>query len=396
MYLNHKKFRGIYFSGDHMTKAKKYLFPSSLIFLFLSLLLFPGEASAGIGRGIKSCCGVLAPSLFPFIFLSEAIFLSGSDRLLAPLLSPLARALDLPPECGIAVALSLTGGFPVGAGCVRSLYSQKRINLSQAQRMMCFCVCPGPAFMITAVGVIILGDQTLGIILYASQIISSLVIAILLSVFSRTGRDRNNMDNIKDGTAPKKAPAPCKSPLGAFLSASAKSAASMIRLSALVIIFSMLLSIMDASGISGGIAGLFHLTGIDTRTSGLLLPAASEVTAGCNAVRTAGLPLWYFSLAAGFGGMCVHMQIFDILREIPIKKGRYLLFRLFNSVFAAAVTRAICVFYNGSRTVFAVPGGAEAEISSVTYSGGAALLICCIIFVMSLKEEKYVRNSRLV
>lgn len=396
MYLNFEKYQGIYSIGDYMNKAKKYLCPCALLFLFLSLVIFPGAAASGVYRGIKNCCGVLVPSLFPFIFLSEAVFLTGADRYLSPFLSPLAKLLNLPPVCGIALFLSLTGGFPVGAGCVRSLYNQKKITASQAQRMMCFCVCPGPAFMITAVGVIMLGDQTLGAILYASQIISSLLIAAGLSVFSRIGKAGNNMDNVKDGIAPERASASSESLIRAFLSASAESASGMMRLSALVIIFSMFLSIMDASGFVGRLAELFHLLGIDGRIARLLFPAFAEVTSGCDAVRDTGLPLWFFSLAAGFGGMCVHMQIFDILRGIPIKKGRYLLFRLLNTFLAAGVTRLICIFYNSSRTVFAVPGGAEAEISSVTYTGGAALLICCIIFVMSLKEEKYVRNSRLV
>ena len=63
------------------------------------------------------------------------------------------------------------------------MYETKQISLNQARRMSLFCVGAGPAFLITAVGTVLLGNTKLGIILLVSQLISGLILGIISRFF---------------------------------------------------------------------------------------------------------------------------------------------------------------------------------------------------------------------
>ena len=122
------------------------------------LLFFLFLCTEGIKKGMGYTVRIIVPSLFPYMVLSSFIVRSGTDIIIGRISVPLTKLLALPESAGAAVLLSLTGGFPVGAKCVSLLYEEGRLNKEQADRMMCFCVCPGPAFLIPALGCIMLGN----------------------------------------------------------------------------------------------------------------------------------------------------------------------------------------------------------------------------------------------
>ena len=82
------------------------------------------------------------------------------------------------------ILLSFVGGLPVGAKMSAELYERGLISKEQFARLLSFCVNPGPAFVISAVGVSMLRSKETGIILYVSLIMSSLFIGILSRYFA--------------------------------------------------------------------------------------------------------------------------------------------------------------------------------------------------------------------
>lgn len=356
--------------------------PVLLSTVFLAMLLFfPQQCAAGAAKGLKNCAEILIPSLFPYMFLSSFLMRSGAAEKAGRFLAPVTRRIfGLPPVCSAAIIMSMIGGFPVGAKCVQILYSDGKITETQAKKMMQFCVCSGPAFMITAVGTMMLHNKEAGIILYISQIISCIFLGILSGRKNKC--DKNNDTN-------RLSPPALKHSGTAILitQASEDASRSMLGMTALVVLFSVVIQTVSDVGIFSRIANLISNMGIPQRITETLPSILLEVTAACNAVRQAGLPLWWYAAAVGFGGLCVHFQILSILQGLPVRFGKYLLYRFLNAVLSSLIVYGICCFYTPTNSVFSVFGGHEADFSAVSTTGSIALMVLCGVFVLSMQKK---------
>lgn len=359
------------------------------VFLFLVILLiFPSSASEGVKNGLNYSANLLLPSLFPFMVLSSFVIRSGFSEFIGKALSPVTRFLfGLPAICSSAIILSFVGGFPVGAKCVQLLYDRKKITETQAQRMIIFCVCPGPAFLITAVGAIMLKNITVGIILYISQIISCIILGIISRYIYITEKRIN--ENINNEPLSEKTEHLDKNIVSAFILSCSDGATSVISMTALVLIFSLFINVAEKNGITSFISDIFNLLGMNSSISNVILPIILEVTGACSKICGGGLPLWVMSFAVGFGGMCVHLQILDILRNIKINKTRFILFRFVNAAISAVITYIICIFYNPVSDTFATSENSSFALTYGTVAGTVALIFMSIFFLLSLEKPHF-------
>ena len=313
--------------------------------------MFPQVCAEGISKGLYNSAKILVPSLFPFMVLSSFIIRSGVYEYAGKLFSPLAKIFKLPKNAVSAVVLSFIGGFPVGARCVKLLYESGDITEKQAERMMYFCVCSGPSFMITAIGAIMLGNINAGIILYVSQIISGIVLGIVSGIFSEKESEKEISENKRDTDM-----------IQAFIMSSSDGAEAMF------------INILSAWG-----ADNYFLT------------SAIEVTTACREIVNKGCPLWTLSFAVGYGGLCVHLQIFSLLNGIKINKLVFELYRFVNAVLSSFITYFICKFFDTSVQTFAISGNANAEFTSTSIVGGISLVIMSGIFLLSLNGKNKFR-----
>ncbi len=335
------------------------------------LIIFPKESADSISRGLSYSLEILIPSLFPYIVISSFIMRTNASVCIGNVFAPVCRTVfGLPKCCSGAIILSFIGGFPVGAKCVQILFIQGKINVSQAEHMMKFCVCAGPAFLITAVGAIMLNNPETGVILYISQLISALIIGII-SVDRKKNSSSNTqkIENVELN----------KSVTSAFIESVSDALSSVFSISALVMVFSMLITVVKI---------LVPQTYI---FAAILL----EVTSACKEISNTSMPLWVYSIAVGLGGFCIHFQIFDILRDVPIIKTKYIIYRVVNSLLSGLITYVICLFYRPDTDVFRLMNGAEAEVSSAGYTGSAALLILSVVFALAMRRKNYKCNKYL-
>ena len=330
----------------------------SILFLIV-LISLPKACAEGISSGLESSAKILVPSLFPFMVLSSFIIRSGAYECTGKIFSPLAKIFGLPKSAVSGVILSFIGGFPVGARCVKLLYESGEISEKQAERMMKFCVCSGASFLITAIGAIMLNNITAGIILYVSQILSGIVLGIVSGIFSKREEERKN--SVKKSES--------MDIIQVFIMSSSDGAGAIVELTALVCIFSMLINVMATPG-----ADNYFLAGI------------MEVTTACRKIVEKGCPLWALSLAVGYGGLCVHLQIFSLLKGIKINKLVFELYRLANAALSSFITYLICRLLNMSVQTFAISGNASAELTSTSIAGAISLVIMSGIFLLSLKS----------
>ncbi|MCQ4021899.1 MULTISPECIES: nucleoside recognition domain-containing protein [unclassified Ruminococcus] len=329
--------------------------------------------------GLYCCAQTLIPSLFPFMVLSEFLSEYGVFDKLAFVFSPLCtKVLKLPPVAGGAVIMSMVGGFPVGSACCARLYSKGSLTQKQACRMLRFTVGAGPAFVIFAVGQNMLKSVNTGVILYISQVLSQLTIAVLGGLLSK--------ERIVKNSYTKKSKI-CFS--DALIQSCFKSSDSIIKLCAVVVLFSALMGVLLDTGFIGLITRLLNLLFIPKPIADSLLFALTEVTSACRESAKNGTPLEFIAFAIGFGGLSVHFQIFSLLTELDFSKLDFMLHRLLSGVLCAVYTFAITLFFPiEAKPAISLSAPSEIAFSSSTFAGSTALIICCVVFVISIRSKK--------
>ncbi len=356
--------------------VKSFVQISAVIICCLLLIAFPRGASDGAALGLKYCGELLIPSLFPFMVISSYIVRSGISSKLSRVFSRITGVLfRLPGSAAPTVIMSFIGGFPVGARGIAGLFETGQISRNQAKRMSLFCIGAGPAFLITAVGTLLLKNSALGVIILISQIISGLILGIISRFFysddvlnkSRTEERKFSSEN-------------------AFVKSCSDAANGIISLSALVILFQAFIGVIEQSNFGGAVEKLLYSLGFG-RFSQIILPSILEVTGACSEIAEGGFPLWLLSSAVAFGGLCVHMQIWGILSDVGINKGLFLLFRLMNAVISGSITYVITLFYNPVNNVYSSFSERPVPDMSTHISGSIALLLLSMLFLLSVSAK---------
>ena len=342
---------------------------AAFFFACFAALYMPSKAAEGFRSGMDYSLNVLLPSLFPFMFLSAFASEYGISAQLGRLLAPITRTLFcLPEEAGMTILLGLIGGFPVGAVGISSLLMQGKITDKQAQRMLCFCVNPGPAFMINAVGDGIYGSSVIGILLFCAQTAASLLIGIIIGIIAGR-KEKIPVNNTITADA--------KDFSSAFVLSTRRACSSSVSLCSMVVLFSSFSTLAMA------------VLDIPTDSlEGTIIRAVLEVTDGCLCIAKEKYPLFVTAMCIGWGGVSVHFQIFSALERLNINKLQFILARLTVGAASAGIVYLICEHTDISIAVFAKTQELTAEFSSVTVSGSLALFISSILFVIFINKRE--------
>lgn len=376
----------------HIKKNSKYIFFAGAITLFLTLIIaYPQSVSYGVKSGINCCLDVLIPSLFPFMVASSMISLSGIDEKLKFIFGKPAKFLFYLPPCAVpAIIMSLIGGYPVGAYCVKSLYKKGAVNEEQMNRMMCFCVNFGPAFIISALGQMLLNNYKLGIILFSIQVFSSVLIGIILGIIARIKK----VDfYVKKFNFQKK-----NFSFSRILIEGCDNACkSILGVCSLVTLFFGIISIMDRIGVINYVSSVLLKTSIPEHTTTAIILSIIEMTQSCIiSAKNAYTPYYIYSWIIGFGGICAHTQIIAQFKSCPFRYAKFLIMRTINGFLTASATFLIIKNPENALETFAqltTNQGIEISKASPTHSGSIILLVFCIFFTFSIhsfmRKESY-------
>ncbi|MGN1126388.1 MAG: hypothetical protein ACI4RI_03010 [Ruminococcus sp.] len=326
--------------------------------VFIALLLFDTSAyKQSVTDGLNACGNVLVPSLFPFLFLSTFIVESDGLSVVTKRLGVLCRILRISNEGILALILCLIGGFPVGAKTVSTLYREKKISYEEAKKLSYCCVGAGPGFMITFVGQGIFHSKELGIMLFFSN-----MAGVLFTFFIQGKSTFESKDN--------HSPLPRKN-LGEALVTSTEGAVkatlSMCGFVVLFIVINNLLSLLPFW--NGYFASLLEIT------SGTINYAKD-------------MRFEFVGALIGFGGICVHFQIFAIIKDIKINKAYFVMMRALQGVFSGITLHILLRIFPIAQETF---GNMESPPHPRLYStlwGAGALIILSIIFLVSINNTK--------
>ncbi len=166
-------------------KYLKNIFTASVCIFIIYCLIFKfNEVHNEISSALYIWLTVIIPSVFPYLVLSN--YITGLDIMNIFEYFPgkiLCRLLKLNAGSTRAVICSLFCGYPSGAVCAVKLLEEKRISETEANRIICFTNNAGPLFLISAVGIVMMGSAKDGLAIYIIQLVSAFIYAL----FTGTG-----------------------------------------------------------------------------------------------------------------------------------------------------------------------------------------------------------------
>lgn len=346
--------------------------------LFLALL-FSAPLAKGAQNGIQLCLNSLIPSLFIFMALCSFFMETGIGyKMLSFLASPLSRLLHISHSGAAIFCFSLLGGFPVGAKLLADAVKRKEIDQNTAERMLAYCVNCGPAFLISAVSVPIFHNYTIGIIVYCSQVLSALAVAIITA---RNLKKKNVL------------PVSRQQDSGAvsfqFIHAVESTIRSMALICALVVIFSAINYVLDDIEIMQKLASGFSLFMTDKMAISLLT-GILEVTNGCNALA-ASQSLIVLIIITGFGGLCVQLQIKAVTANM-----RMTYFYLYRPLYIACslfFSMILIRFFGGTAAVFNYQQPIVQKPFLVSPAFSILLIILSVFLLLSVRKSDIINKT---
>ena len=242
----------------------------------------------------------------------------------------------------IAVVLGFVGGYPLGAKTALELYRQGLCTKTETERLLAFCNNSGPAFILGVVGAGIFGSGQIGLLLYASHCVASLLTGLLFRFYGHEDQ------RAKATSYPK--PIAATTIPAAFTNGVLRSFSNLLNICAFVIFFSALLQLMSYFGVFTAIARLLSLMGVSSRYAPQLVAGLLELTSGVSSLGGVASSAGSISMAAfmlGWAGLSVHCQVLCFLIDSGLSARTYLLGNGLDSVMNYPWRKAILAFVRG-------------------------------------------------
>ena len=336
-----------------MQVVKIHVVTFVLIGAILLNLMLPSYSLKGAISGLIICGEIIIPSLFPFCVLALFAQKSGITKIISKPFSFFARKLfHLNGEQFSVFLMSFLGGYPVGSRLISELYTTKRIDKIRAQKMLFYCVNSGPAFILIAVGEGVLRRPKSGIYILISNIVASIAIALFAERSTSLSKESENSFDCNIGDS--------------FVSAVSDSVKSMFSVCGWIVLFSALVPLIKC--------------GILPKIIEKIICGFIEVS---NGVISVGGNVPLISAIIGFGGFCVHCQVYSSARSFAPKYTVFLAYRLAHAAISFGLTYVMLKINNETVQTLTNNIPFTAHNSSFTYASALALMFTGIVLIAS-------------
>ena len=320
---------------------KKYFFTIIFLLFTISLILFSDNNLLAAQDGIILWATKVLPSLFPFFVATELLYKTNFTHILGKFLNKFMKPVfNVPGESAIALILGTISGYPVGAKVVCNLKKDKIISKIESERLIAYTNNSGPLFILATVGISIFNSKRIGLILLISHILSS----FLVGYFFRFWKKEKLEISFKEMKFNEKN-IPIKfSNFGEILGSAIKSSISnILSIGGFIVLFSVIISILNTSGIINLISNFLSIFSIPQEISSALFTGVIELTNGINLTSNIYanyhlLSLLLASFLLGFGGFSVLLQVYSIISQENISIKPYIIGKFLQGIFSVIFT----------------------------------------------------------
>lgn len=320
---------------------KKYSFTLLFLIFTICLILFSSNNLVAAQNGLSLWATSVVPTLFPFFVATELLCQTNFTYIMGKLLNKFIKPIfNVPGEASVAILLGTISGYPIGAKVVCNLKKQKIISKIEAERLIAFTNNSGPLFILGTVGIALFKNKHIGLILLASHILASLLVGYCFRFWKKNKLEVNFREaKFNSKLTPLKI-----SDIGEILGNSiGKAISSILSIGGFVVLFSVILSIIENSGILNILTSVLSQVGIKENISTSIITGVIELTNGVNlsSMLYQTLPLLSIlitSFLLGFGGISVLLQVYSIISKEEISIKPYLYGKLLQGIFASIFT----------------------------------------------------------
>ncbi len=176
-----------------LSKINYFVF-ASVIFIAACTIYFAENVSIGVRKGLLMCVNSVIPSLYIFMIICIFIVTAGlfENNIITDAISRMLFGFK--GRIGSISILSLMCGYPVGSSLINQAYVNGKISNKTAKKMVCYCINPGPAFVINTVGLQVYGNKNIGIIILISTTLSSIIAGRVLIINNENEIKKVNID----------------------------------------------------------------------------------------------------------------------------------------------------------------------------------------------------------
>lgn len=329
---------------------------SAVIFaLIICFIVFSVKAKAQALEGMRLCLNVIVPTLLPILILTNTIIKSSSRAFLETVFSPLARLLRLPKCACCALILGLIGGYPTGAILSNELFNLHLIDNQTAKRLLRCSFCGGVAFIITAVGTIHLNSTKTGIIIYTINVLSSITICVADGIIHPNTNKSTQEYSIGSQSF-------CNALINS-IECSTKSVAVMC---GCIVFFSAICGLVSIPPFA---MPLIEITnGIFKFDGSISLP--------------------YLCFFLSFGGLCIHLQILNVIKSTGIGYIDFFVHRVVGGLISYFLGKGYILLFNPNTEVFSNISQITPRLNQINGSLSIILLASCIVIVVDLNNKK--------
>lgn len=320
------------------------------------VLAFPGRALDAALRAMEIWYRSVAPALFPFAavmpYLTSAQARAVYDKLLG---APTRRLFCLPGRCASAIVTGLFAGSPGGALAVARVAAAEGLDPGRAARLAGIACAMGPVYIVSAVGVALMGSPEEGWRLAVSQLMALFITGV---AFSRAWQSAARLK-----PAPESAPAEGERPILA-------AALAMLRVCGYMIVFSVGCAIFEELA----------------RVSILPLALAADLTSALPDAVVKGAPGELMAAAIGFGGICIMAQNMSVLAPVGVTWPRMLAQKAMSAAMCALIYR-LSGYVSLNGVAIPADGAFEAALMLL-----AAVMLPCIAGFVGRKKDLYTNS----
>ena len=338
-----------------MKKALEAAQSVGIFALIICFIVFSVRAKAQALEGMKLCLNVIVPTLLPILILTNTIIKSSSRVFLETVFSPLARLLRLPKCACCALILGLIGGYPTGAILSNELFNLHLIDNQTAKRLLRCSFCGGVAFIITAVGTIHLNSTKTGIIIYTINVLSSIIICVADGIIHPNPNKSTQEYSIGSQSF-------CNALINS-IECSTKSVAVMC---GCIVFFSAICGLVSIPPFA---MPLIEITnGIFKFNGSISLP--------------------YLCFFLSFGGLCIHLQILNVIKSTGIGYIDFFVHRVVGGLISYFLGKGYILLFNPDTEVFSNISQITPRLNQINGSLSIILLASCIVIVVDVNNKK--------
>ncbi len=306
-----------------------------LIFsVIFSVFGYEKKVIEGLNLFIASVLPVTLPYLFITFFLSNFKL----TKKIADKFSPLSKKLfNVSGISFYAYLIGLLSGYPVGSKTVADTFEQGLINQTESERASLICSTSSPSFIISCVGGIMFNNVKVGVFLFLSHFISSIILGIIFSFYKR--KDKPNIQKLDLEN---------KNVNGILYECAYSSSISILVIGSLITVFYVLIEILFDFKILNPFINFFNIFINNENLSKGLVFGILESTRGLKVISSCKLNRISFSLISsvlGFGGLSVIIQSLSFLKKAKIKTAFFIFSKIISAVVNFIISSLIFIIF---------------------------------------------------